>query len=120
MIILSRDMVEFLKGASKNTYPNEFVGLLREKHGIIREILVIPGSKGGKGFAVLHQYMIPIISDSIGSVHSHPSKNNKPSKQDLIFFQKNGKIHIIISYPYEDSNIAVYNINGESQDFLIR
>ncbi len=113
-------MVEFLKGVSKNNFPNEFVGLLREKHGVISEILIIPGSQGGRGFAILRQHMVPVISDSIGSVHSHPSKNNNPSRQDLRFFQRNGKIHIIISYPYEDKSIAVYDIAGKKQDFLIR
>lgn len=120
MIILSRILVEFLKGAAKKNYPNEFVGLLREKHGIISEILIIPKSVGGKGFATLHTYMIPMISDSVGTVHSHPSKNNRPSRQDLRFFQRNGRTHIIISYPYEDKDIAVYDIAGTKQDFLIR
>ncbi|MCC7552686.1 Mov34/MPN/PAD-1 family protein [Candidatus Micrarchaeota archaeon] len=120
MIILSKDMIEFLKMAAKNSFPNEFVGLLREKHGIISEILVIPGSQGGKGFALLQPHMVPIISDSIGSVHSHPSNNTTPSKQDLLFFQRNGKIHIIIGYPYEDKTITVYDNNGKKQDFLIR
>lgn len=119
MIILSGNMVAFLKQASKHTFPNEFVGLLREKHGTITEILIIPGTQGGRGFGILKQHMIPMISDSIGSVHSHPSKNNRPSKQDLIFFQRNGKVHIIISYPYEDEDIAVYDNNGKKQDFLI-
>ncbi len=113
-------MVDFLKGVSKNNHPNEFVGLLREKHGMISEILVIPGSRGGRGFASMRQYMVPLISNSMGSVHSHPSNNNRPSKQDLIFFQRNGKFHIIICFPYEDENIAVYDNNGKKQDFLIR
>jgi proteasome lid subunit RPN8/RPN11 len=119
MILLSKTMVDFLKGAAKHTYPNEFIGLLREKNGVISEILIIPNSQVGKGFAFLRDIMIPIVSDSIGSVHSHPSRNNKPSKQDLIFFQRKGKIHIIICTPYEDRDIAVYDKNGTQLDFKI-
>jgi len=46
-------------------------------------------------------------------VHSHPSGNPRPSEDDLITFQKHGRVHIIIAYPYEDDTWRAYDYTGK-------
>ncbi|MBI4144508.1 Mov34/MPN/PAD-1 family protein [Candidatus Woesearchaeota archaeon] len=56
---------------------------------------------------------VPILSNIIGSVHSHPDENALPSVADKRAWSKEGGIHIIICYPYKKENIAVYNSQGK-------
>ncbi|MDO8661032.1 MAG: Mov34/MPN/PAD-1 family protein [Candidatus Woesearchaeota archaeon] len=56
---------------------------------------------------------LPLLSDAVGSVHSHPSGSNSPSRADLEFFAKTGTVHIIVCFPYHLKNIRLYDINGK-------
>jgi proteasome lid subunit RPN8/RPN11 len=114
MVVFSRDIVEAIKEGSKNVFPKEFIALLRKnKSGIVSELLIIPRSTYGKGFSSLDLTMIPFTLNHCGSIHSHPTRSNRPSKGDLLFFQRLGSIHAIISYPFEDGDIAVYDAQGK-------
>jgi proteasome lid subunit RPN8/RPN11 len=48
----------------------------------------------------------------IGSAHSHPSGNPRPSVGDLNYSM--GKIIVIVAFPYDGKeNAAVYNREGK-------
>ncbi|WP_236689068.1 Mov34/MPN/PAD-1 family protein [Acidiplasma aeolicum] len=57
-------------------------------------------------------YSIPIDFSYVGSVHSHPSGNTRPSDADLHMFSNTGQIHIIVGYPYDLKNYSAYNRAG--------
>ena len=114
MIKIRKIALDFILGVSRDLHPKEFAGILREKDGMIHEVLVLPSSIWGQGFAQISPPHIPYDKDVVGTVHSHPSENTNPSKADLIFFGKRGKIHIICGYPYKNiSDLSVYDNHGE-------
>jgi len=111
---IKKSAFEFILGLSREVYPKEFTGLLRGNGNMITEILVIPATIYGDGFASIRLDMVPIDKSIIGSVHSHPGYSDKPSLADLRHFKKTGWIHLILRYPYSGINdITLYNNNGE-------
>lgn len=113
MYFIKREALEFLLGASRSLYPREFIGFLRAKGNVITEVIVLPGSVYGEGFALSSDHMAPLDNSIIGSVHSHPASSNKPSKGDLHFFGKKGGVNLIAKYPYESINdVAAYDNHG--------
>jgi len=112
---ISRDTLESLVLASKNTYPNEFFAMLgsSKKDGTVDEFVIVP-SVYGKEHTLIRLDLKPIDPKIIGSMHSHPSYSNRPSRQDLSTFKKLGKFHLIISHPFQFENIAAYNANGKT------
>lgn len=117
---IEREVLKFILEASRETHPNEFIGILRsgESDKKITDVLLIPGSKSGKDTATVRKDMIPLKTNRIGSVHSHPSGNLSPSKQDLITFSE-GKVNIIVGYPYKSDSWESYNSKGEKVDIEV-
>ena len=111
---IKKDTLDFILGVSGEVYPNEFGGMLRGEKDTITEVLIIPGTTFGNSFTSTPLYMIPIDRSIIGSVHSHPSSSFNPSREDINFFGKTGKVHLIARYPYRSINdVAAYDKNGE-------
>ena len=119
-IKITRDAFDFIAHASRSTYPDEFVGLLRKNgKGVIDTILIIPLSEFGQGFSSINFNMVPMSSDSCGSVHSHPNGVPLPSQQDKLFFSKIGGVHLIISSPYGEHNMRGYDAQGKRMEVEI-
>ena len=120
MMLIKKIALEFILGVSKNIHPNEFTGLLRGTEKIIEEILIIPNSVFGDGFAVTRFDMVPFDRSIIGSVHSHPGNKFNPSRADIHFFGKIGVIHLILRYPYAgSSDVAAYDRNGNRTELNV-
>jgi len=114
VIRITRDAFDFIEHASRNTDPDEFVGLLRKnKEGVIDTILIIPLSEFGHGFSSIDLTMVPAFSDTCGSVHSHPGGPPRPSRADLRFFSRSGSVHLIIASPYDERSIRGYDNKGK-------
>jgi len=112
-ILIKRDVLEFILGVSREVYPKEFSGLLRGTEELIGEVLIIPGTVFGNRFATTPLYRAPIDYSIIGSVHSHPARNFKPSRADIRFFGKTGFVHLILRQPYAGiQDIAAYDQQG--------
>lgn len=121
MVIFSRDLIDGIKEGAKNVFPNEFIALLRKSEdGIISELLIFPRTTYGRNFSSIDFNMVPLLSNQCGSIHSHPSPSNRPSRGDLLFFQRLGGVHLIISYPFRDEDIAVYDAQGKKLSFEIK
>lgn len=111
---IRRKAVEFILHAAKNTFPKEFVGLLRmNEGGVIDEVLIIPRSIFGDNFSSIDFLQVPYTSKHCGSVHSHPTSDNHPSSGDLLFFPMAGEVHIIVSYPFREDDMAAYDSEGK-------
>jgi len=120
MIKIKRTALDFMFELSRNMYPREFIGLLREnKKKEIYEVLLLPRSIYGKGFSSLDHYMVPYTIKYAGSVHSHPSPNARPSAGDLLSFSRTGGVHIIVAYPFNEGSTGVYNDKGEALEFEV-
>ena len=111
---ITRTALEFLLEAAKNTYPEEFVGLLRKnKRGVISEVLVIPQSVYGEDYSSINLWNVPYTSGHCGSVHSHPGWSARPSEEDLEFFRSTGEVHLIACRPFTASSIRAYDSTGK-------
>lgn len=110
---IKKEMIQFIIEASKDSYPNEFYAKLMQKKGVISEFSIIRTIQG-RTHAIPFTYMEPpdIFLETAGTVHSHPSGNNRPSGADLEFFSKMGSTHIIIGYPYTETTWQAYDRTG--------
>jgi proteasome lid subunit RPN8/RPN11 len=116
---IRKKTLEFILEAASNTYPNEFIGLLRKQGEAISEVLVIPGSEFGRNMSVLRPHMVPLDPSIVGSVHSHPFGTSRPSKADLHFFGKQGAVHMIVTHPFTFKGVRFFNSQGEPTEFQI-
>ena len=113
MVKIKREALALALHASKNTYPDEFIALLRDDdEGTIIHILVLPRSTYGSGFSSIDFHMVPMFSGSCGSFHSHPVPDNRPSRGDRLFFSRLGKVHLIAGYPYREEDVKAYDKEG--------
>ena len=113
MVKIKRKLIETIAEASRNVYPEEFIGLLRKnRKGEIATLLLIPLSTFGEDFSEVREDMLPMNLGECGSVHSHPDPDARPSDQDLVFFQR-GEINLIIGYPYNEKTVKAYNNDGK-------
>jgi proteasome lid subunit RPN8/RPN11 len=115
---IARDTLDFILEASRSSMPEEFAGLLQEDGGVITEVLIIPGTESSRMSALVRLYMLPNMQ-VVGSVHSHPSGNIRPSGQDLLFFSRTGDYHIIVGPPFDERSFACYNALGERRPLPI-
>jgi proteasome lid subunit RPN8/RPN11 len=99
--------------ASRDSHPNEFACVLRADGDTITEVLLVPGTISGGTSAILHLHMLPIDFTVVGSAHSHPTPNSRPSEADLRLFSQFGPIHIIMGYPYNMDSWTAYTRDGE-------
>lgn len=110
---IKKEALEFILGVSGRFYPDEFGGMLRGRGDVIEEVLVIPASTYGDGFVSTRLDMVPIDHSIIGSVHSHPVGDFRPSDADLRFFGKTGFVHLIAKKPYRSlRDVAAYDRAG--------
>lgn len=118
-VSIKKDVIDEIITLSKKAYPKEFLAFLdgevKNKTLTIKSLLyqIYQSSKNAAAPKIdpsLH---------SIGTVHSHPSYNNEPSKADLQFFNRQGSIHLIICRPYTEKNIKAYGSNGNIVDFEV-
>ncbi len=109
---IAKDTLSFILEVSKSSAPREFAGLLSAEGSVITDVVIVPGTESGEESAVMQLFMLPSIP-TIGTVHSHPSGNRKPSRADLELFGRKGKYHIIAGAPYDMSSWTCYNNKGE-------
>ncbi len=107
---------------ARESDPEEYVALLSGK--IDNKILKVSGLiflpfKASSTSASMDMFMMPITTDAVGSVHSHPGPSAQPSNADRMFFGKNGYFHIIICRPYTPQSMRAYDISGTPMTFSI-
>jgi proteasome lid subunit RPN8/RPN11 len=114
-IEINSHLIQKICDLSKDCYPKEFLAFLEgeiDNNRIHIKDIIFQPYIGTKDSAMAH-IDFPLTVKSLGSVHSHPTKSNKPSSADLKFFHKTGIIHAIIKYPYKREDVQFYDINGQ-------
>ena len=109
---IRQELLSLLLELGRNSHPNEFVALLRERDGIIEEMNILPGTTAGENSASLLFDMMPLDTHLAGSAHSHPNGVLRPSITDVNFFPRAGRYHLIISYPYRESDWQCFTADG--------
>lgn len=128
---IAEDAISFALEASRETHPNEYMGLLRgeraetvgvsaadEEALVVTDVLVIPGTESNSVSATVRTSMIPNDFSAVGSVHSHPNGVLEPSQADLATFG-NGQVHIIIGYPYERNDWVALDREGKRRSLPV-
>lgn len=118
VIGIARDTLKFILEASRSTMPAEFAGLLQAEEGVITEVLILPGTESSRMSALIRLYMLPNMK-VVGSAHSHPSSNIRPSKQDILLFSRTGDYHIIVGPPFDETSWACYDASGERRELAV-
>ena len=110
---VKRTLLEDACLAARNFYPKEFLCFLGgdKKKEIIEEVIFLP-TESSENTASVNELNIPFDDTIVGSLHSHPSGANSPSRQDKKFFLKY-QVNLILGYPYTPENVAFFNKNGE-------
>ena len=111
--------LKMIMEASKSSFPNEFAAFLRAEEGVIRELILLPGTVSGSSHAIFKMSMLPIDFTVVGTVHSHPSDTSLPSEADMDLFRRYGWIHLITHYPYEMDCFTCFSGRGEIIDLKI-
>ncbi len=109
---IAKDTLSFILEVSRSSVPLEFAGMLQATGDIITDVVIVPGTESSEESAVMQLFMLPNIS-TMGTVHSHPSGNRKPSSFDLELFDRKGMYHIITGAPFDMSSWTCYNTKGE-------
>ena len=120
-IVINKIVINQIIQFAKNSHPKEFVAFL---NGEVHNKNLVLDNLIYHEFVSSENSAMPIFhfanKSFYGSVHSHPSYNNRPSVEDIRFFRKTGIVHCIICKPYSDPNIKFYNQNGEEISVKIR
>ena len=120
-IRVKREVLDAISEFAKNAHPKEFIMFFQGK--VKDNALNINSLYYLEYFASEDSAMpvirLPLFSDIVGSVHSHPGPSNRPSRADLQFFQKHGMFHMIIRYPYRLIDIRAYTISGQPATFEV-
>jgi len=123
VIRVTRNALESALQGARESHPNEFVALFdgsRDSKGVALDSLVIPPLAHGDSYSSSFQpWFLPASSLGLASFHSHPSRSNKPSSQDLDFFSRTRRWHFIARYPYTVEDVAAYDADGTPVGFTI-
>ncbi len=110
---IRQDLLTLLLQMGRESHPNEFAGLIRERDGVMEELDLLPGTIGRTGSASLFYDMMPLDTHLAGSAHSHPNGMIRPSNADIRFFPRTGRYHLIIGYPYRNNDWHCFTSDGQ-------
>ena len=109
---ISQDLLTLLLRMGRESHPNEFVALIRERDGVMDEVNLLPGTVGGEDSATFLYDMMPLDTHLAGSAHSHPNGVLRPSDADVSFFPRTGRYHLIVGYPYQKNDWRCFTADG--------
>ncbi len=110
---IDKEVLNHVIRASRSSHPEVFAGVLKADGEKIIEVLTLPETFSSEHSVMMKLNKLPISSNTCGSVHSHPTSVARPSGSDISFFDRLGKIHIIILPPYTEKSWRVFNHKGQ-------
>ncbi len=121
-IKIPSDVVEEIIEFSREVYPNEFLAFLEGKvktDGVVIKNLAYYPHEASENSVTTIYHMGTHTTDFIGTVHSHPNGDNRPSKQDLRTFNHDGVVHFIINNPFRKESLRCFGNDGKELEFEI-
>jgi proteasome lid subunit RPN8/RPN11 len=120
-VFVERDVIQAVIDFAHRAHPNEFSAYLQGK--VTNKVLYVKGIVYEHYHATENQTVIsadlPLLSEVVGTVHSHPSFNNLPSAVDKRGLFTKGLVNFIICQPYTHQRIAAYDVAGRPIDFTV-
>ncbi len=116
---IRQELLTLLLQMGRESHPNEFAGVIRERDGVMEELNLLPGTIGREDSASLFYDMMPLDTHVAGSAHSHPNGVLRPSSADMNFFPRTGKFHLIIGYPYRKDDWQCFTADGEPYELEV-
>jgi len=117
-IVLTKEITNSIITYAKSWHPNEGILILqgkKEKNVIrITGLIIPPFSTHGPYYSGFPVYELPFDLSYIGTIHSHPSRSNHPSLEDLNHFF--GLVSLIICFPYDVQDIGAFDRDGNKMD----
>ncbi len=115
---LLRALLESAREMDEEGGGREFVAVLREEDGVIREFFFLPFTSTTRR-ASLRYDLMPLDLHIAGSAHSHPSGTLRPSEGDLRFFPRLGRYHIILGPPFSETSWRCFTSDGNPCDLEV-
>jgi proteasome lid subunit RPN8/RPN11 len=120
MPAIERKLLQGLLEAARRGHPNESFFLLKKgPSGVLDQVVLPQGTKGGKVMAIFSPDRLPYDKDIAASFHSHPSGNGMPSEPDVKVFV-NYKVNIIAHAPYGEHDYKAFTNKGDPVDIEVR
>ena len=116
-ITIAQSVLEDISAMAQSAHPKEMIAFFSSTkgnlhgHGHIDE-LQLQAYDASDDSAHVSLNNIPMTTNIIGTVHSHPGGSVRPSDADIHFFSKLGYINAIIGEPYHVKNIQFYDKNA--------
>lgn len=121
-VVLTKAALRQIMIFARENHPNEFSALLEgkiKKGTLTISHVVYQHYEADDRSAIIH-LNYPMSTNVIGTVHSHPSKDIRPSAADKRYFNKYGFVNFIIGKPYDLHSIACYDGKGRPLQFYVR
>lgn len=121
-VIIKKSALDSIISYCKMRHPNEAILLLCGKSSkdtaTVERLMIPPFSYFGPYYSGFPTLLLPFDRSILGIMHSHPNGSSEPSLTDLNsdFI---GYISMIVSYPYEDDDIHIYDSRGEKLEFSV-
>ena len=115
---LLRALLESAREMDRAGEGREFVAVLREEDGVIREFVFLP-FHSTQVSASLRYDLMPLDTHVAGSAHSHPSGALRPSDADLRFFPTLGRYHLILGPPFSETSWRCFTSDGKPCDLEV-
>ena len=115
---LLRALLESARAADEEGGGREFVAVLREDDGVIREFLFLPFTSTTQR-ASLRYDLMPLDTHVAGSAHSPPNGVLRPSNADLRFFPRLGRYHLILGPPFSETSWQCFTSDGSPCDLEV-
>lgn len=121
-VTITRMAADGIISYSRGLHPNEAILILRGRSTrgqvAIDGLAIPPFASSGPYYSGFSDFFLPFDSSYVGTAHSHPSRSNRPSLEDLNsgFY---GTVSIIIAYPYEDDTMAAYDRDGDQLEIRV-
>lgn len=120
-VVVQDSVVQDIISFAQANHPKEFAAILQGE--VKDEVMTVSGLLYQEFHASSSQALmrmnLPMLSQAVGSVHSHPGFSNRPSRADLQFFGKTGVVHLIVCRPYRQEALACYDYLGNPMEFFV-
>ncbi len=109
---------------ARDAHPKEMLAFIGASNGVKAGLLMIDEIQlqaydASVVSATVPLHLLPTVTTIVGTVHSHPGSDRRPSRNDLALFGRYGMVHGIIGSPYTRESITFYDGRGEPVSVLV-
>lgn len=116
---VSRATLDFALALGRSHSPEEFVGFLRERDGVVSDVVLPPQSESNRVQVFYREESLPIDTSVVGTVHSHPNGTPRPSSTDLQLFSRKGEVHVIVAGPFGRDDWRAFDAGGRELELEV-